>query len=219
MAPHDWPVREAIGCLIAARAKRPRAREAHSASPPHSVRRGPVPKGPGPFCFLPFLSAAHRRRPAIHGSHHRFRWPFFNKLPRGDTVLAVAALRDADVAQQAERGHALAEATSSKLVIRSTSGVPMHSAAACQGVGGAGCARPMARLRAARHSSDGTLARGHSRSGSLRRVRLDGPGHRSFKAATRVRTPHTTPDKKGTLVELTLRGWKSTATIGRCRNP
>jgi hypothetical protein len=48
----------------------------------------------------------------------------------------------ADVAQQAERGHAMAEATSSKLVIRSTSGVSMHSAAAPHGVDGPGCARP-----------------------------------------------------------------------------
>ena len=39
----------------------------------------------------------------------------------------------ADVAQQAERGHAMAEATSSRLVIRSTSGVSMHSATARQG--------------------------------------------------------------------------------------
>jgi hypothetical protein len=36
-------------------------------------------------------------------------------------------LQIADVAQQAERDHAMVEATSSKLVIRSTSGVPMHS--------------------------------------------------------------------------------------------
>ena len=48
----------------------------------------------------------------------------------------------ADVAQQEERGHAMAEATSSKLVIRSTSGVSMYSAAASHGVDGPGCARP-----------------------------------------------------------------------------
>jgi hypothetical protein len=48
----------------------------------------------------------------------------------------------ADVAQLAEHGHAMAEATSSKLVIRSTSGVSMHSAAASHGVDGPGCARP-----------------------------------------------------------------------------
>ena len=59
-----------------------------------------------------------------------------------DPELAVVALRDADVAQQAERDHAMVEATSSRLVIRSTSGVPMHSAAVREGVGGAGCARP-----------------------------------------------------------------------------
>ncbi len=42
-------------------------------------------------------------------------------------------------------------ATSSRLVIRSTSGVSFHSVAARHGVGGAGCARPLARPRAARH--------------------------------------------------------------------
>ena len=51
----------------------------------------------------------------------------------------------------AERGHAMAEATSSRLVIRSTSGVSMHSEATRHGVGGPGCARSLARPRAARH--------------------------------------------------------------------
>ena len=56
----------------------------------------------------------------------------FNNLPRETApVLAGAASRiHADVAQQEERDHAMAEATSSKLVIRSTSGVSMHSVAA-----------------------------------------------------------------------------------------
>ncbi len=57
----------------------------------------------------------------------------------------------ADVAQWVERGHAMAEATSSRLVICSTSGVSMHSEATSQGVGGPGCARSLARPRAARH--------------------------------------------------------------------
>ena len=58
-------------------------------------------------------------------------------------VLADGSSRNfADVAQRAERDHAMVEATSSRLVIRSTSGVPMHSAAVREGVGGAGCARP-----------------------------------------------------------------------------
>jgi hypothetical protein len=57
----------------------------------------------------------------------------------------------ADVAQLAERGASNAEATSSRLVIRSTSGVSFHSVAARHGVGGTGCARPLARSRAARH--------------------------------------------------------------------
>jgi hypothetical protein len=57
------------------------------------------------------------------------------------------------------------------------------------------------------------------------RVRLDGRGHRTFNPGTRVRStrvaraiPHATPDQ-GSLVELTFRGWKSAATIGRRRNP
>ena len=96
-------------------------------------------------------------------------------------------------------------------------------------------------------TSDGMLAFGHSRSGTTQalvaqqaeqppckrqaarsnrrrghhqtsRVRLDGRGHHPFKVDTRVRIPHATP-VQGTLVELTLRGWKSAATIGRRRNP
>ena len=47
------------------------------------------------------------------------------------SVLADGSSRAfADVAQQEERDHAMVEATSSKLVIRSTSGVSMHSVAA-----------------------------------------------------------------------------------------
>jgi hypothetical protein len=50
------------------------------------------------------------------------------------------------------------------------------------------------------------------------RVRLDGRGHHPFKVGTRVRIPHATPEQE-TSVELTLRGWKPAATIGRRRNP
>ena len=153
----------------------------------------------------------------------------------------------ADVAQHAERDHAMVEATSSKLVIRSTSGVSMHSEATRHGVGGPGCARSLARPRAARHhirrdarvwaqpkwisialvaqlaeqppckrqAARSNRRRGHHQSS---RVLLDGRGHHSFKVDTRVRIPHATP-AQGTLVELTLRGWKSAATIGRRRNP
>jgi hypothetical protein len=49
------------------------------------------------------------------------------------SVLADGSSRTfADVAQQEERDHAMVEATSSKLVIRSTSGVPLHSVAAAR---------------------------------------------------------------------------------------
>lgn len=142
----------------------------------------------------------------------------------------------------AERGHAMAEATSSRLVIRSTSGVSMHSEATRHGVGGPGCARPLARPRAARHHirRDARVwaqpkwisialvaqqaeqppckrqaARSNRRRGHHQssRVRLDGRGHHSFKVDTRVRIPHATP-AQGTLVELTLRGGNRPQRLG-----
>ena len=136
-------------------------------------------------------------------------------------------------------------ATSSRLVIRSTSGVSMHSEATRHGVGGPGCARPLARPRAARHhirrdarvwaqpkwnhalvaqqaeqppckrqAARSIRRRGHQTC----RVRLGGRGHRAFNPGTRVRIPHATPVQEA-LVELTLRGRKPAATIGRRRNP
>jgi hypothetical protein len=95
-------------------------------------------------------------------------------------------------------------------------------------------------------TSDGMLAFGHSRSGltfiapvaqqaeqppckrqaarsnrrrghQTCRVRLDGRGHRAFNPGTRVRIPHATPAQEA-LVDLTLRGRKPAATIGRRRN-
>ncbi len=83
---------------------------------------------------------------------HRQGWPLFDRLPQDCLGTGRRlVLHFADVAQQGERGHAMAEATSSRLVIRSTSGVSMHSEATRQGVGGPGCARSLARSRAARH--------------------------------------------------------------------
>ena len=165
---------------------------------------------------------------------------------KAHSVLADAAsCTFADVAQQAECGHAMAEATSSRLVIRSTSGVSMHFEATRHGVGGPECARPLARSRAARHHirRDARVwaqpkwipalvaqqaeqppckrqaARSIRRRGhQICRVRLDGRGHHSFKVGTRVRIPHATPQTR-TLVALKLRGWKSAAMTGRRRNP
>ena len=72
----------------------------------------------------------------------------------------------ADVAQQAERDHAMVEATSSRLVIRSTSAVSIHSVAASHGVGSTGCARLKGPSHVQRDTTfDGMLAFGHSRSG------------------------------------------------------
>ena len=159
------------------------------------------------------------------GSHHHLRWTRSFTTCRG-TRPVLAGLKRlanfADVAQLAERDHAMVEATSSTLVIRSTSGVSSHSVAACHGVGGAGCARLGPELRAARHrirrdgSRVGTAevdlqalvaqqaeqppckrqaARSNRRRGrqSVCRVRLVGLGPRTFNSGTRVRIPHATP--------------------------
>ena len=143
------------------------------AHPPSSVRRGPDSERIRAFFISDSNRPAHRRRPAIDGSHRRQRWTLFNNLLRDDLGTGRWFVSQiADVAQQAERDHAMVEATSSRLVIRSTSGVPMHSAVACHGVGGAGCARywpgPVQR---------DTRPTGRSRVGTAevdRRVRLAG---------------------------------------------
>ena len=102
-----------------------------------------IPKGSGPFSFCSTQTGlAPRARSAINGSHH-FGGRSLTICGKTPPVLAGdSSCSFADVAQQAERDHAMVEATSSRLVIRSTSGVPMHSVAAQHGVGGAGCARP-----------------------------------------------------------------------------
>ena len=107
----------------------------------------------------------------------------------------------------------MAEATSSKLVIRSTSGVSMHSAAASHGVDGPGCARPrpshVQRDTNVRRDArvwaqpkwillalvaqleelppcKRQVARSNRRRGHHQtcRVRLDGRGHRAFNPGT-----------------------------------
>ena len=72
----------------------------------------------------------------------------------------------ADVAQQAERGHAMAEATSSRLVIRSTSGVSMHSEPRDMVLAERDVRDPWPGHVQRDTTSDGMLAFGHSRSGS-----------------------------------------------------
>ena len=72
-------------------------------------------------------------------------------------------------------------------------------------------------------TSDGMLAFGHSRSGGGYASSLSAKRGTQLAAGRRPRAdaraiPHATPEQ-GTHVELTLRGWKSAATIGRRRNP
>ena len=110
-----------------------------------------------------------------------------------------------------------------------------------------GCARPWPGHVQRDTASDGTLARGHSRSGfttasvaqlaeqppckwqvarSIRRRRHQIDRSRSsswprtpgFQSGYAGSTP-ARDARTGTLVELALRGWKSAATIGRRRNP
>jgi hypothetical protein len=149
-------------------------------------------------------------------------WVFFNNSEQGDLGTGRGCvLQFAGVAQMAERDLAMVEATSSNLVIRSTSGVSMHSASARNGVSGTGCARPQAGSRAATHLfRKDARARAHPkwkftalvaqqaeqppckrqaarsirrRGHQMCRVRLGGPGRRTFNPGTRVRIPHATP--------------------------
>jgi hypothetical protein len=144
-----------------------REREAHSrAHPPSSARCRPgLRKDPGLFRF--WLQPAYASaRPAIDGSHTVRGGRSLTRCRKATAVLADGSpCNFADVAQQEERGHATAEAASSRLAIRSTSGVSMHSAAASHGVDGPGCARPGRAACSETPTSDGALAFGHSRSG------------------------------------------------------
>ena len=107
-----------------------------------------------------------------------------------------ATRQHADVAQQAERDHAMVEATSSKLVIRSTIhlGCVLALRTARHGVGGRDV-RGLSSGHVQRDtSSDGMLALGHSRSEFRSMSRSSrGPGLRVFSPATRVRLPHAMP--------------------------
>ena len=55
-----------------------------SAHPPSSVRRGPDSKRIRAFFISDFNRPAHRRKPAIDGSHRRRRRTLFNNLPQDD---------------------------------------------------------------------------------------------------------------------------------------
>lgn len=144
--------RPAIAGWIGRRTRCIREKEAHSASFLALIAEARIPKGSGPFSFL--------TQPACASAQASDRWiapplavdalkQVAARQPRYWPMACLAPF--ADVAQLAERGHAMAEATSSRLVIRSTSGVSMHSEATRHGVGGPGCARSLARPRAARH--------------------------------------------------------------------
>lgn len=120
-----------IGCI--------RAREAHKARTLHSItRRGPDSERIRAFLFFPELvgnrftsrpTGMHRLRVGTGGS-------LFNKLPRTrlHNWVQGAFATQADIAQQAERGQAMAEAPGSMPGIRSRhliAGVFRHNGRAC----------------------------------------------------------------------------------------
>ena len=246
--PRIPPSRRAIGCLIGTRTRCIRERKARRRTTSKLCsQQARIPKGSGPFCFLFNPPSCASAQTAIDGSHRRQRRQLFNNLPQDDlgtgrwSVLHLCGCSSAGRARPRHgRGHEFETRH------------PLHfgcvHALRCRATWcwRPGCARPLARPRAARHhvrrdarawtqpkwifialvaqqaeqppckrqAARSIRRRGHQTC----RVRLAGPGHRAFNPVTRVRIPHATPEQ-GTLVELTLRGWKSAATIGRRRNP
>lgn len=159
-------------------------------------------KDPGLFVScgssgLPNLCPTGAHRGAMHPG------PLFNNLPRDALrLLAPASRTQADIAQLAERDHAMVEASGSNPGIRSRhlmAGVLRHNGHACapQSAGRPGCAPRGRPRRAARQRFGG----------------LEPPSRWS----TTAMGFH--GHQQQAFVELTLRGRKSAATIGRHRNP
>ena len=151
-----------IKCIREREAQRPRSRTPSTLC----TQRPGFRKDPGLLVFWLQSACASAQTARSMDRTTGFRWTLFNNLPRDDLGTGRwFRLAFADVAQQAERDHAMVEATSSRLVIRSTSGVSMHSV-------------PRDMVLAVRDvrdlwpghvqrdtTSDGMLAFGHSRSG------------------------------------------------------
>ena len=164
---------------------------------------------------------AHRRKPAIAGSRCRQRQMLFNKLLQDDldtgrrpSCKSCGYSSVGRARPRHGRGHEF------------ETRYPLHFGCvfslrtARHGVGGAGCASPMARSCAARH---------HIRRDARVRAQPKWNHLHMSRSSSRPRTPlfqggdaGSTPARDartGTLVEPTLREWKSAATIGRRRNP
>ena len=138
--------------LIGVRTECIREREARRRAPSNLCTQRPgLRKDPGLFVFQPTTACASAQA-AIDGSHRRLRRPLFNKLRGTTSVLAdgfALHLCGCSSAGRARPRHG--QDMGSRPVIRSTSGVSVHSEATRHGVGGPGCARSLARSRAARH--------------------------------------------------------------------
>lgn len=156
--------------------------------------------------------------------------------PRGRSSLTICRRTCAGTGRHCMPARSAEGEPSTRAADRLTSAVPMHSAARKPGVGGSGCAWQYATpgprstcqaLCSETPTPDEALACGHSRSGIQRlcRVRLEAqdPGfwlRRCFAEQSGYAGSIPARDTSTrACVELTLRRWKSAATIGRRRNP
>lgn len=175
-----------------------RARSACKRTPPLSDTRGPVSKGTGPFCF----PRGHR---AATGT-----------VP--DCSLTTCSKRAAGTGRRASCKKRKSGCAGAQHPPSATSGVPMHHRQPSPRSGPAGCARGRAPCAARKPAGSPALAHGHSRSGNWRsRVRLAGPGHRSFIPEIAGSSP--AHDARTQALSRSRGGRKPAAKIGRLRNP
>lgn len=217
-----------------------RAREARRRTPSQLARAGSkearIPQGSGPSSLGWSQRSARAHKPSTVARLGRraaacpgqalentppAAWAAGRSLTSCRETTPVLAGRrsrtSADVAQWVERDLARVEATSSRLVIRSMSGVSVRKR---------GFAGVHVRGHAAGHVQrvawcTGPFACGHSRHGFHVSRSSRGQGRRAFTSATRVRIPYEIPRPPGTeaLGDLAPRERKSAAMIGRRRNP
>ena len=164
--------------------------------------------------------------------HHRQRWMLFNKLPRDDLgtgrwfVLHPCGCSSAGRARPRHArwwsGPRVRDSSSAPLRVCPCTPRPRDMVLVVRDVRG-----PWPDHVQRDTTSDGMLAFGHSRSGlpdsscSSSWLRTPGVGIAAASQSspvTRVQIPHATPVQEA-LVELTLRGRKPAASIGRRRNP
>ena len=196
-----WVNPLAINSLLGPRTRCIRERAAPSRAPSKLCSQRPgSDKDPGlfVFCFHHNGLRIGARRRSLDRAAGNGRCSLTNCCKTTSILVEGRLANLADIAQLEERGHAMAEATSSRLVIRSTSAVSFHSVPRDMVLAVRDVHHPWPGHVQRDTTSDGMLASGHSRSGITYtcRVRLVGRGHHSFKVGTRVRLPHATPEQE-----------------------